>query len=203
MQVKKDRVDHSDNTHDDNVFSYLMAMYVWYDGTDLAEKYGIKKNTIKTDEDVEIIEGDIDSAIGSKEKLDLHTLEYDDDLDPNELNSAYQFLEETKNFKTTKQFADETYLNDLMQRENLLRFNAAARESYCKQNGIDPENYNAVNNIGIDANVTVLPDSLFGGVGDEDEKGFDMFGDNSDIYDPSLQNNRNLVGNLSQYWNQL
>ena len=78
MQVKKNgKTEHSDNTHDDNVFSYLMAMYVWYDGKDLVEKFGIRKNTIKTDEDIEIVDGDIDTAIEKKEKLDLHQLEYD------------------------------------------------------------------------------------------------------------------------------
>ena len=54
MEVKKSgKIEHSDATHDDQVFSYLMAMYVWYYGSNLAERYGIKKSTIKTDDDID------------------------------------------------------------------------------------------------------------------------------------------------------
>lgn len=61
MQVKRNgKVEHSDNTHDDQVFSYLMAMYVWYDGKNVMENWNLMKNTIKTDEDEEIVEGDIE-----------------------------------------------------------------------------------------------------------------------------------------------
>ena len=59
MEEKRNgRIEHSDNTHDDLVFAYLMAMYVWYEGKDLRERFGLMKSTIKTDEDVD---DDIDS----------------------------------------------------------------------------------------------------------------------------------------------
>ena len=46
MEVKKNgKVEHSDNSHDDQVFSYLMALYVWYEGKNLAENFHIIKNT--------------------------------------------------------------------------------------------------------------------------------------------------------------
>ena len=47
------RIDHSVNTHDDQIFSYLMAMYVWYDCKDLASRFGIVRGEIKTDDDIE------------------------------------------------------------------------------------------------------------------------------------------------------
>ena len=54
MELKRNgRVEHSDATHDDQVFSMLMALYVWYHGTNLAERYGLRKTTIKTDEDID------------------------------------------------------------------------------------------------------------------------------------------------------
>ena len=54
LEVKRDgKVAHSSNTHDDLTFSYLMALYVWYEGKDLKERYGITKQTLKTDEDVD------------------------------------------------------------------------------------------------------------------------------------------------------
>lgn len=54
MEVKRNgKVEHSTSTHDDQVFSMLMALYVWYEGTNLAERFGIKKTTIKTDDEVD------------------------------------------------------------------------------------------------------------------------------------------------------
>ena len=196
MQVKKNgKVEHSDNTHDDNIFSYLMTLYVWYDGVDLMEKFGIRKNTIKTDEDVEILEGDIEEANEKKAKLDLHELEYDeDDGATEEIREAYKFIEESLNFKTSAQLHDETYLSDMRHRDELLTYNKIARESYCKQNGIDPDTY-TVNTPGIDSNIVILPDKVFGGVGDEDD--MDLFGDDN------VTNRSPLTGNLSNFWNQL
>lgn len=52
-QKRNGRIEHSDNTHDDLVFAYLMGMYVWYEGKDLRERYGLMKSTIKTDEDTD------------------------------------------------------------------------------------------------------------------------------------------------------
>ena len=54
LEVKKNgKIDHSINTHDDTIFSYLMALYVWYHGKNLAENFGIKKSVIKTDESLD------------------------------------------------------------------------------------------------------------------------------------------------------
>ena len=44
LEVKKSgKVEHSDLTHDDNLFSYLMALYVWYEGKTLV----LKKQVLK------------------------------------------------------------------------------------------------------------------------------------------------------------
>ena len=54
MQIKKNgKIEHSDATHDDQIFSLLMALYCWYYGTNLGERYGIKKSAITTDEDID------------------------------------------------------------------------------------------------------------------------------------------------------
>lgn len=66
MEIKRNgKVEHSDSTHDDQIFSYLMALYVWYEGTNLMERYGIKKSTIKTDENID--EEAIDFSDGTVE----------------------------------------------------------------------------------------------------------------------------------------
>jgi hypothetical protein len=54
MEIKRNgKVEHSASTHDDQIFSMLMALYVWYEGTNLAERYGIRKASIKTDDDID------------------------------------------------------------------------------------------------------------------------------------------------------
>ena len=54
MEVKKSgKIEHSSNTHDDSVFALLMALYVWYEGKDIAERFGIQKQSIKTDASLE------------------------------------------------------------------------------------------------------------------------------------------------------
>ena len=62
LEVKRNgKVEHSDLTHDDQIFSYLMALYVWYNGKNLRETYGIEKNVLQTEESVDdVIE--LDSA---------------------------------------------------------------------------------------------------------------------------------------------
>lgn len=50
MECKRSgKIEHSSNTHDDSVFALLMALYVWYEGKDVMERYGIQKSSIKTD----------------------------------------------------------------------------------------------------------------------------------------------------------
>lgn len=54
LEVKKNgRIEHSSNAHDDQVFSWLLALYVWYEGKNLMENFGLEKTTLKTDEDYE------------------------------------------------------------------------------------------------------------------------------------------------------
>lgn len=55
LEVKKNgRIEHAANAHDDQIFSYLLALYVWYEGKDLMERYGLQKGTITTDEDLTV-----------------------------------------------------------------------------------------------------------------------------------------------------
>lgn len=50
MECKRSgKIEHSSNTHDDSIFALLMALYVWYEGKDVMERYGIQKTTISTD----------------------------------------------------------------------------------------------------------------------------------------------------------
>lgn len=54
MEIKRNgKVEHSASTHDDQVFAMLMALYMWYEGVNMGERFGLKKVSIKTDEDVD------------------------------------------------------------------------------------------------------------------------------------------------------
>ena len=70
MEIKRNgKVEHSVSTHDDQVFSMLLALYVWYEGTNLMERFGIRKTTIKTDEDIDedldFVDGETVDIVGS------------------------------------------------------------------------------------------------------------------------------------------
>ena len=135
MEVKKNgKVEHSSNSHDDQVFSYLHALYVWYDGQNLAERYGIIKNVLKTDEDEEMEEADYVDQLEKKEKLDTSTLEYDEDSD---IQEALKFVEENNGITTTNDLTDRIHRNDSNVRAILLSTNRDARRSYALQTGVD------------------------------------------------------------------
>lgn len=54
LEIKKNgKIEHSNNTHDDQVFSWLWALYVYYEGGDLMRNWGIQRRVLKTDVDLE------------------------------------------------------------------------------------------------------------------------------------------------------
>ena len=54
MEIKRNgKVEHSASTHDDQIFSLLLALYMWYEGVNMAERFGLKKVSIKTDDEVD------------------------------------------------------------------------------------------------------------------------------------------------------
>lgn len=54
MEIKKNgKVEHSINTHDDGIFSWLWALYMYYSSSDLKTNWGIERRILKTDADLE------------------------------------------------------------------------------------------------------------------------------------------------------
>ena len=93
MVVKRTgKVEHSDQTHDDQVFSYLMALYVWYDGKNVMENWNLVKNTLKTDEDEEIVAGDIERD-SETDTVQIDAIEIIEDDD---IKSQLQYLNDRK-----------------------------------------------------------------------------------------------------------
>ena len=156
MEVKKNgKVEHSQNSHDDQVFSYLMALYVWYDGQNLAERFHIIKNTIKTDTEEEIELVGLEDQIESTEKIDFDSIALEPD---SKLLSELEFIEENSKFISTNKFREDEFLRDAVQRDILLATNRDAREAYCRDKGLDP---NMFNNAGMPINTVQIPDALF------------------------------------------
>ena len=157
MQVKRNgKVEHSDNTHDDQVFSYLMAMYVWYDGKNVMENWNIMKNTIKTDEDEEIVDGDIERD-SKGETVNVDVYEYIDDDD---IQSQIQYLNDRS--KTGILYQD--YEKEIRDREDeQVRYMMGTDPTFRKaiHNAYhEPDNENGMRTM------VLLPNEIFG---DEDD----------------------------------
>jgi hypothetical protein len=196
---KKGRVDHSDHSHDDQTFSYLMALYVWYDGKNLAQNFHIYKNTLKTDEEEELDEAPMEESLEAKEKLDIDKLTLDPDEDDNpdkqEILADLNWISNDK-FITAKQLRDQVYLKDKEIRDRLFERDKLARESYANQSGIDPSMYGN----GVSENTVRLPESIFGAADDND---FDYNDDYFNDDGSHVTRNSVLQGNLSNLYSSI
>ena len=78
LEVKRSgRIEHSTNGHDDSIFSWLWALYIYYYGQNLMQSYGITKHEIRTDQDLE------EAYVPLEEKYDDLSLDIevlDDDM---------------------------------------------------------------------------------------------------------------------------
>lgn len=80
LEVKKNgKIEHSSNTHDDQIFSWLWALYIYYCGGDLMDNWGITKRVLRTDADLEEaitnIEEDSSSPLQDIEIIDDEDIE--------------------------------------------------------------------------------------------------------------------------------
>lgn len=188
MEVKKSgKVEHADNAHDDQIFSYLMALYVWYDGIDLMERYGIRKNTIKTDEDVDIEELTVTSDGAGLETVDVDAMVRDMDQDDLEVDQQLKYVAQSMSFgKSMKDFNKMQADADKECLDNLLATDKVARRAYSKKYHIDLDDKN-FNNMGSCTGYVSLPDDLFGNINVEDD------------YKPR----DNIMGSLADMWRNL
>lgn len=178
MEVKKNgKVEHAQGCHDDQVFSYLMALYVWYDGINLMENFGIKKNTIKTDQDVDI-EPENAYEIGT-EKIDLdHTITDDQVSDDPEVDKQLEYIKDAERYKLGYMYNEELYLQEQDLHEYNLATNKLYRQAYQRKYNID-----ASEDQSLDSTPFVrLPSSIF-----------DM---DSDDEDEARKMHKELHGNL-------
>lgn len=171
MEVKKNgKVEHSDNSHDDQVFSYLMALYVWYDGKNLADNFHIMKNTLKTDADEDLEEAELEDQLEVKVKLDPIKLISDDIEKIKDINDTLEWVEtDAKSFMTTDKFAEQQMMEMMVAKQALINSNPSMREKIFEETGVDPVSYINGGNDYVN-----LPDNLFGEADQEIDFDYDM-----------------------------
>ena len=142
--------------HDDQVFSYLMAIYVWYDGKNLAENYGIQKNLLKTDQDEEVLDSDIEMN-ETVERIPLETVD-------NEIEDALEeqkpFLKEASKYSSRKDFEQSQYEEEQELFNQFLLLNKDAKQAYEEKYNIQSVENQIINGI----QYIKIPDSMFGNI---------------------------------------
>lgn len=144
------KIEHNSDSHDDQVFSYLHALRPLYDNAAfLCREFGIRKFSIKTDEDVEVVDGDIDAANGGYEFVDIDNSDLESE--DSEYAKAKEFINEASKYKLASEFEKEKQSVD-ENIDSLLLSNKLLKKAYSKKYNVKDD----------ETRVTVkLPDNIF------------------------------------------
>lgn len=159
LEVKRNgKVEHSDLTHDDQIFSYLMAMYVWYEGKNLRETFGIEKFGIKTEEAVDdIIDLATSEDFGDITEEILYATKDENDKfesDMAELNKAKGMM--LDEFMAAQRKKENDRLKIMLQ-------NPVMREAYARKYGVSADDLSIAevgDTVGPQSS-NLIPNSLF------------------------------------------
>lgn len=156
LEVKKNgRIEHSSNAHDDQIFSYLMALYIWYEGKDLMERYGLDKHTISTDDD-KTEESIFSDAQNTDISGDMN-IEEDEVSINTEIN---QFLKDpNNNTRSYQQWLTDQFNADQKAMDELMK-DPVARKAWAKQNHSEEDG-------DLVSGMTTIPDTIFMGYYDQ------------------------------------
>lgn len=182
VQKPSGKIEHTPNAHDDQVFSYLHALRPLYDNAAfLSREFGIHKFSIKTDEDVEVINGDIDQAENGYEFIDL---DQTDDDNP-EITKTKEYIDDAARYKIADEFNKIQYQIDDDITETLISTDRVAKAAYDKK-------YHTNTNDQVKTTVK-LSDSIF------------MQNDYDGTYEDELYGSYNQTnnGNLSEIFNKV
>ena len=150
LEVKKNgRIEHSSNAHDDQIFSMLLALYVWYEGQNLMENFGLQKGTLYSDSDL-----DTELEMGLSEEYEDLTSSIESTISTDDMiKSQLEYIQSDKT-KLYSQWESEQRSLDENALKNLLR-NKNALNAYCEKYHTDSEEVGS-NNV-----FFVIPDSMF------------------------------------------
>lgn len=187
INKRNGRVDHSELSHDDQIFSYLMGLYVWYEGKNLRENFGIDKVTIKTEDSVD----DIVDLDGNTEQVSEVFTEEVSLSDPDETERMKSETErEIKELMSSKRIMMETYIRKQKEEEEeflkqMLR-KPHIKEAYARQYKISPDTIDT----GDENGLQTISENIF--------NEFNMTDDEiSEIYMNKLRKNENVYNKLS------
>lgn len=161
LEIKRNgKVEHSDNTHDDQIFSYLMAIYVWYDGKNLREIYGVDKGAIKTEDDVDDVL-EMESANNSVDITNqLAAVNRTPDSAEAKLDAQLAEMKKAQGILFTD-FIKKQRKEELAQLAELLK-NPVNRQAYANKYKISVDSVSLEDGTTFDDNgLQTLPDSLF------------------------------------------
>ena len=154
LEVKKNgKVEHSDLTHDDSLFSYLMAMYVWYEGKNLRENFGLEKRGIKTEDAVDDI---LEMETSTNEANFIEPLKRATAVDGDKFEAQLAMMEKAKGMLFGEYLAKQRAMED--QKLKLMLQNPVIREAYARNYGI-PASAVSIDTDSMGA--STIPDSLF------------------------------------------
>lgn len=160
LEVKRNgKVEHSALTHDDQIFSYLVGLYVWYEGKNLKELFGIEKGSIKTEDDIDEV---LDMSIDENMTDITQEIEYinrpDDDrgsIVQNQMGEMQKAMNTLFGDYMTKQRKQETaLLREMLQ-------NPVVREAYARKYKINPDDVSIDDEYSMASNNNSLPTSIF------------------------------------------
>lgn len=154
LEVKKNgRIEHSANAHDDQIFSWLLALYVWYEGKDLMERFGLQKQTISCDDDETIEMGISESMSDLSSAMNI-----EEDEIAQEIN---QFINSSKSMSYNQWLEAQQRENQLADEE--LKRDPRTRAAWAKHNHVD------INELG-NNNIYTIPNKVFDSFYMDDEE---------------------------------
>lgn len=151
LEVKKGgRIEHADKFHDDQVFSYLLALYVWYEGKNLMENFGLQLREIKTDSETEeIMDADLEGSYTNIAR-DMERTTAQDSVVKQQLD----YLEKNKSISYTE-WLEKQEQENLNAVNELLRTHQG-REAWAKEYHQDPEDLKQQGSV-----MFTIPSSVF------------------------------------------
>lgn len=136
MELKKNgKTEHAANAHDDQIFSYLWALYVWYYGENLMERFHMAKTEIQTDQAEDETQFSLEERYDGLEKLPVEIYE-DPESETNQIiDQAMKQISSAKSM-TQNQFdlkekeEDDAALQKILQTKD-------GRKAYAEKYNVD------------------------------------------------------------------
>lgn len=156
MVVKPNgKVEHADDAHDDLIFSYLWALYVFYFGQDLAARFHIMKTEIFTDDHYDETSYSLEEEYEEGEMLDEHVFRDPSDKTTQLIEEQLRVLKQSSSM-SLEEFTLKQMEEDRKALEKIKRtpggIDAIAKAYNMPKDYLEQENKFAVVDIGDDIN---------------------------------------------------